>query len=394
MPKIAYLDCSSGISGDMLLAALIDAGAKLDAIADCVASLGLPECRLSVEETRRHGFRALAARLDLPDEHAHRHLHQIAAMIDAGRMPAQAKETAKKIFTRLAQAEAKVHGTSVAQVHFHEVGAADSIIDIVGASVGLELLGIEKLFASPVPTGWGKIRIAHGECAIPAPATAELLQGVPLAAANVEGELTTPTGAAILASLVESFGPPPAMTIRAIGYGAGSRDWADRPNILRLMLGETAETEAAAGSDRVCQLETTLDDQTGESVGYCIERLWQAGALEVYTIAVGMKKNRPGVLLTVLCDLAAEETMKNTLFRETTTLGIRRTIVARHVLDREACTVETPWGMIAGKIAKLPDGTTRFSPEYESCRQAAQKSNQPLHQIYEAATLGFLNEKR
>jgi pyridinium-3,5-bisthiocarboxylic acid mononucleotide nickel chelatase len=440
MLKLAYLDCSSGISGDMLLAALIDAGAGLDEINAGIASLGLPQCRLTIEETRRQGFRALKAHVNCPAEETHRHLHDILAMIDAGQFPPWAKETAKKIFQRLAEAEAKVHGTSVEKVHFHEVGATDSIVDIVGIAVGLELLGVERLIASPISTGSGKITIAHGECGIPAPATAELLKGIPLADSNVTGELTTPTGAAILAVLAESFGPPPAMTIRAIGYGAGSHDWPGQPNILRLMLGskrgqvpkrgqghfvceefqlanplarqnapvpflseESQSINPLAGQnahvpflnlfDHVCQLETTLDDIPGEVLGYCIECLWRAGALEVYTTAIGMKKNRPGVLLTVLCDTADTEIMEEILFRETTTLGIRQTVVARRVLDREPHTVETPWGPIAGKIGRLAEGVPRFAPEYESCRQAAEKHARPLREIYEAAQRAFESEQ-
>jgi pyridinium-3,5-bisthiocarboxylic acid mononucleotide nickel chelatase len=388
MTRLAYLDCSAGISGDMMLAALIDAGADLDRLNAAISSLGLPECRLTIEEVHRRGFRALKVNVHFAAEHAHRHLHEIAAMIDASRISPRAKERANRIFLRLAEAEAKVHGTCIEKIHFHEVGAADSIADIVGTVVGLELLGIERVAASPLPTGSGKIEIAHGQCSVPAPATAELLKGVPLTASNIEGELTTPTGAAILATLAESFGPPPSMTIHAIGYGAGSHDWPGQPNILRLMLAKKG-SELFSASETVCQLETTLDDLSGEIVGYCIESLWQAGALEVYTIAVGMKKNRPGVLLTVLCEPADAARMEEIIFRETTTLGIRQTMTVRRVLKREPRSVETPWGTIAGKIGWLPDGQPRFSPEYESCRQAAEKHARSLREVYEAAQKAF-----
>lgn len=392
MARIAYLDCASGISGDMLLAALVDAGAGLNEISAAIGSLGLPDCRLTTEEVRRQGFRGLQIHVDCPEERTHRHLRDILAMIDGGRLSPQAKEKAKKVFARLAEAEAKVHGTTVEKIHFHEVGAADSIADIVGAVVGLELLGVERLTASPVPVGSGKMTIAHGECSVPAPATAELLRGIPLAESNIVGELTTPTGAAILTTLADEFGPPPAMTIRAIGYGAGSHDWLAQPNLLRLLLGEAADAPDKSGGplvDYVCELETTLDDVSGEFIGYCLERLWQAGALEVYTTAIGMKKNRPGVLLTVLCAPADEGTMTEILFRETTTLGIRRATVVRHVLRREPHIVETPWGPIAGKIGWLADGAARFAPEYESCREAAEKHARPLREIYEAAQKAF-----
>lgn len=394
MVKIAYLDCAAGISGDMTLAALVDAGASVEQINAAISSLGVPECRLTVEEVVRQGFRGLKVHVHCPVEEKHRHLHQITAMLDAGRISPQAKEQAKKIFLRLAEAEAKVHGTSVEKVHFHEVGAMDSIADIVGTAVGLELLGVERISASPVPTGSGRIKIAHGESSVPAPATAELLRGIPLAESSIEVEMTTPTGAAILATLAENFGPPPAMTIRAIGYGAGSRDWPTQPNLLRLLLGETfeafsVESAGSADFDYVCQLETTLDDASGEVIGYCIERLWHGGALEVYTTSIGMKKNRPGVLLSVLCQPTDAAKMEEILFQETTTLGIRRTTVTRRVLKREPHTVETPWGPIAGKIGWLSAGVPRFAPEYESCRQAAEKHGRPIHEIYEAAQKAF-----
>jgi pyridinium-3,5-bisthiocarboxylic acid mononucleotide nickel chelatase len=389
MPKLAYLDCPTGISGDMLLAAILDAGAGLEPINASIASLGMGGCSLAVEETRRQGFRALQARVDCPAEDSPRTLHDISLMIELGRLTPRAKRQAKQIFLRLAEAEAKVHGTSVENVHFHEIGAADSLADIVGAVVGLELLGVERLVASPLPAGSGTIEIGHGACAVPAPAAAELLKGIPLAPSDIAGELTTPTGAAILAALAESFGPVPAMTIRAIGYGAGSRDLPRRPNILRLMLGEAAESQEFGALDRVCQLETALDDASGEIVGYCIERLRQSGALEVYTTAIGMKKDRPGVLLSVLCRPADAAKMEEILFRETPTLGIRRATVARRVLKREPHAVETPWGTIAGKIGRLPDGVPRFAPEYESCRAAAEKHRRPLHEIYETAQKAF-----
>jgi pyridinium-3,5-bisthiocarboxylic acid mononucleotide nickel chelatase len=390
MPRIAYLDCSSGISGDMTLAALIDAGVPVDRLNDAIGSLGLPGCRLVIEEVKRHGFRALKATVETQPEHVHRHLPDIAALIDASVLTLKQKATAKRIFGKLAEAEAKVHGIPADHVHFHEVGAADSIADIVGAAVGFDLLGVERIIASPVPTGMGKIKIAHGECGIPAPATAELLRGIPLAESHVEGELTTPTGAAILASLAEGFGPPPAMTVRTIGYGAGSNDWSSQPNILRLMLGETSGGEEFGSIENIYQLETAIDNLSGEIVGYCIQQLQEAGALDVYTTAIAMKKNRPGVLLTVLCNPAEVATMEEILFRETTTLGIRRLLLPRRVLKREPHAVETPWGSIAGKIAQLAEGRLRFTPEYESCRMVAERHGRPLHEIYEAAQKAFL----
>ena len=415
MTKLAYLDCASGISGDMTLAALVDAGVDLDRLNAAVGSLGLPGCRLRAEEVKKHGFRATQIVVDHEHEHAHRHLHQILAMIDAGELTARQKDTARRIFTRLGEAEAKVHGLPIEKVHFHEVGAADSIADIVGAAVGFDLLGVERIVVSPVPTGTGTIRIAHGECGVPAPATAELLRGIPLAESSIPSELTTPTGAAILATLADSFGPLPAMKIQRIGYGAGQKDFAERPNILRLLVGEAVERPAKSGSgpffgeealpadwippenmdltpsgcDQVCVLETNLDDISGELIGYCASRLWELGALDVYTTAIQMKKGRPGVTLTVLCRPSDAAAVEDILFGETTTLGVRRWMAARTVLRRQPHCVVTPWGPVEGKIGWLRDGQPRFAPEFDSCRRIAEEKRVPLREVYEAAQKAF-----
>lgn len=388
MTRTAYLDCGSGISGDMTLAALVDAGVSLDALNAAIGSLGLPGCRLRTEEVRKNGFRARQIHVDYEHEHKHRHLHHILEMIDAGQLTSQQKETARRIFSRLAEAEAKVHGVSIEKVHFHEVGAADSIADIVGAAVGFDLLGVDRIAASPVPTGMGKIRIAHGECSIPAPATAELLQGIPLAESATQGELTTPTGAAILATLADGFGPLPAMKIQRIGYGAGQKEFPDRPNILRLLVGETIDA-APTGAEQVCILETNLDDIAGEIIGYCTARLLSLDVLDVYTTAIQMKKNRPGVKLTVLCRAEQAAAVEDVLFAETTTLGIRRWTANRSVLQRQQHRVATHWGPIEGKIGWMRDGLPRFAPEFESCRRLAEASHVPLREVYEAAQKAF-----
>lgn len=382
MTKLAYLDCGSGISGDMTLGALVDAGVDLAAMNAAIGSLGLPGCRLVAQEVRKNGYRATQVTVEYEPEHKHRHLHHILAMIDAGRLSDRQKDLARRIFTRLAEAEAKVHGTSVEKVHFHEVGAADSIADIVGAAVGWDLLGVERIVASPVPTGSGRITIAHGEVSIPAPATAELLQGIPLAESAVKGELTTPTGAAILATLVAAFGPLPAMTVRRIGLGAGTKDFEGQANVLRLFVGETADP-AGLETDQVCMLETNLDDLTGEMVGYCVTRLWEAGALDVYTTAIQMKKQRPGVMLTVLCRPPEADVLEAILFSETTTLGVRRATLNRRLLRRQEHVVQTEWGPVAGKKAWLADGTVRFAPEFEACRRIAAEHGLPLRVVYE-----------
>ncbi len=384
--RIAYLDCASGISGDMTLGALVDAGVDLAAIQAGVASLGLPGVRLVASEVKKKGFRATQITVEHEPEHKHRHLHHITAMIDGSTLSARQKELAGKIFRRLAEAEAKVHGSTIEKVHFHEVGAVDSIADIVGSAIGWDLLGVERIFASPVPTGGGFIEIAHGRCSVPAPAVGELLKGVPLAASNVERELTTPTGAAILAAMVHSYGPLPAMQIDAIGYGAGQRDLAEQANLLRLLVG-TASAESTG--EQVWVLETNLDDISGELVGYATAQLWQAGALDVFTTPIQMKKSRPAVMLSVLCREADVEPLETVLFRETSTLGVRRYAVRRSTLRREPHQVSTAWGPIAGVLSWFASEPPRFSPEYESCQQVARQHGLPLKDVYAAAQKAY-----
>lgn len=381
----------SGISGDMTLGALVDVGVDLAELNAAIESLGIPGCRLVAQAVKKNGFRATQVTVEHEPENAHRHLHHITAMIDESRLSERQKTLAKKIFTRLGEAEAKVHGTTLRQVHFHEVGAVDSIADIVGAAVAWDLLGVQRICASPVPTGHGTIQIAHGRVSIPAPATAELLQGIPLAASQVACELTTPTGAAILATLVDSFGPMPAMTIERVGYGAGQRDLADQANVLRVFVGETADGVA---SDQVWVLETNLDDVSGEVVGYCATRLWEAGALDVYTTAIQMKKNRPGVMLSVICPATNMDEIERILFRETGTLGVRRWPVSRHKLERRQHIVDTEWGPIEGKLGWLTGQPPSFSPEYESCRRVAEEKQIPLKAVYEAAQRAFDSRSR
>jgi uncharacterized protein (TIGR00299 family) protein len=385
--KLAYFDCPSGISGDMTLGALVDCGINLAAIQAGIDSLGFPNIRLTQEEVKRRGFRALKVKVQHEPEHAHRHLHHITEKIDASTVltPPQ-RDLAKRIFTCIGEAEAKVHGTTIRKVHFHEVGAVDSIADIVGCAVGLSLLGVDRIICSPVPTGTGFIEIEHGRVSVPAPATAEILKGVPLAPSIVPFELTTPTGAAIVKTVADEFGALPAMTMQTIGLGAGDRDLKEQANVLRLIVGEA---DGQAGGDHIWVLETNLDDISGEIIGHCTAKLFEAGALDVYTTSIQMKKNRPGVLLSVLCPADLVARLEKIIFRETSTLGIRRWQACRHKLERRPHTVTTQFGPIEGKIAVLPDGGQSFSPEFEACRQVANEKMVALRDVYEAAMRAF-----
>ena len=383
--RIGYFDCFSGISGDMTLGALVDAGVDPRAITSVVNSLDLP-VELTFETVRRGEFRANYARVVCQPEHAHRHLHHIEAMIDKSKITPRQNDLAKRIFRKLGEAEASVHGMDLAKIHFHEVGAADSIVDIVGAAVGLDLLGVERFEASPVPPGKGWVKAAHGKMSLPAPATAELLKGIPLAESTVDMELTTPTGAAILATVVESFGSLPAMTIETIGLGAGTKDLKGQANLLRLFVGQI---DTPSTSDRVWVLETNLDDLPGEVVGHATTLLMAAGALDTFLTPIQMKKNRPGVMITVLCDRSQIPTMEEILFRETTTLGIRRYEVGRHKLKRQAAEVETPFGPVKGKLGWLDGRPPTFSPEYEDCARVATAQGVPLRDVYNAAHAGY-----
>jgi uncharacterized protein (TIGR00299 family) protein len=375
--RVAYFDCLSGIAGDMTLAALVDLGLPLEDLQAAIDSLGLPSCRLVTDEVKRKGFRAVHLKVEHEPEHAHRHLHHIEAMIRQSALTAGQQDLAMRIFTRLGKAEAHVHGSTLQKVHFHEVGAVDSIADIVGVAVGLDWLGADRIVCSPIPTGHGTVEIAHGRVSIPAPATAELLKGIPLRSCDVEGELTTPTGAAIVATIADEFGQLPGLTLENIGWGAGTRDWKSQANVLRIMVGQQSEVL----TDQIWVLETNLDDCSGEVIGYTTEKLFAMGALDVYCTPIQMKKNRPGVKITVLAPGELCHQVEHLLSHQTTTLGVRKWVVSRTKLDRWETTVETPWGQVQGKVARLEGGEEVFSPEYESLKEVAESSGEPLRKV-------------
>ena len=381
--KIAYFDCFSGAAGDMIVGALIDAGAPRDELLARLRALGVSGYELAAEKVCKQGLSATRFDVTLTDQgnQPHRHLEDVYAILNEASLGDSVRAKAKAIFRRLAEAEASVHGTTVDKIHFHEVGAVDAIVDVVGAASALELLGVDRVVCSEFRVGSGTVRCAHGVLPVPAPATVELIKGIAFRGGDEEGELLTPTGAAVLTTLADSFGPVPAMRVTSIGYGAGSRDGAHGPNVLRVLIGESDED---AESDRVTVLETNIDDATPEMVGHCIERLLAEGALDAYVVPITMKKGRPGMLLAVIAPSEKVEALERIVFAESTTLGIRRHEVLRTKLRRVIETVETPYGSIRMKIGSGA-GVVTAGPEYEDCRKAALKHKVALRTVMEAA---------
>jgi uncharacterized protein (TIGR00299 family) protein len=438
--RIAYLDGFSGISGDMFLGALVDAGVPLELFQKTVAALDLG-ITLEASRVDRNGISAtkvdviVNGRKDLPREefwaqsqgqdpghihphaadhshdHGHEHpnqnlhshgrnLHTILQIIEAAPISDRAKHTASEIFVALGNAEAKVHNVDIAEIHFHEVGAADAIADIVCAAVGAAALAVDHFVSSSLNVGGGTVKCAHGVMPIPAPATLELLKGIPVYSGEVQKELVTPTGAAIVRVLTKSFGPRPVMTTENIGYGAGARDFPQHCNVLRLTVGEIVEsgglnanpTECIA-EDEVIVLEANLDDLSPQIIGYLTERLLAEGALDVFTTAVQMKKSRPGTLLTVLAKPQDETKLRDVIFRESSTLGIRSRRENRRILTRRHEAVQTQWGEIRIKIGSTAGSDSQFAPEYEDCRRIAAEHHVPLKTVMQEALRLYLDKK-
>ena len=384
--KICYLDAFSGIAGDMLVGALAGAGADPAALGAGLSSLDLG-ATFDFEQTRRGGIGATKFHVRSGDQHQHRHLSHILEIIGCAAIPERARQNAAAVFERLAAAEARVHQVPVERVHFHEVGAVDSIADIVGACLGFELLGVEEIHCSPLNLGSGTVRTEHGVLPVPAPATAALLEGKPVYARGPACELTTPTGAALAVTLARSFGPLPPMRLSATGYGAGDHDFPENPNVLRVLVGEaTGAPEAAT----VSVLEANIDDSTAEVLGFAMERLLAAGALDVTLSPLQMKKGRPGTLVRVIARPEDQERLAAALFAETSTLGLRLTTAERRVQARRTVEVETPHGKVRIKVS----GEGNFAPEYEDCRRLALESGVPLQQILAAANFAYLAQKR
>lgn len=378
---IAYLDCFSGISGDMLLGALVDVGLAVEDLRADLAKLPLEGYEVTAERVVKGSLSGTQVSVKTKHEHGHRGLSDILEIINGSELPAEVTLRARRIFERLAEAEARVHGRSVEEVHFHEVGAVDAIVDIVGACCGLHRLGLEKVYASALPLGGGWVESAHGRLPVPAPATVELLHGVPSYGGPVEEELVTPTGAAIVTTIASEFGTMPAMTVRAVGWGAGQKELA-HPNLLRVFLGEPTVQPL---EQQLSLIETNVDNMNPELFGHTMERLLEAGALDVFYTPIVMKKSRPATLVSVLAEPSLVGLLSEVLFRETTTLGVRVTEVSRRCLEREWREVETEWGKVRVKIGRLDGEIVNVAPEYEDCARLARENDLPAKTIYEAA---------
>lgn len=382
--KTAYLDCFSGLSGDMFLGSLLDTGFSFDQLKQCLQTLPFHGYDLELRRETRNRISGTRFMVHLDEAHhkklgqKNRDLKAISEVIDQGDLTDSVKKKSMAIFESLARVEGHIHNLPPDQVHFHEVGAVDSIIDIVGTVYALEILGIERLLVSPLPLGSGFVTTAHGRIPVPAPATLALLKGVPVLNSDVQQEMVTPTGAALATGLADAFGPMPPMVVQHVGYGVGSRELPDRPNLLRIIIGHK---EHGKQTDTVAVLETNLDDMRPEGLGYLMERLFQAGALDVVFLPVQMKKNRPGVQVQVIGKPEDKDRLMEIMLRETGTLGIRFRFTRRMLLERNHEKVESPWGKISVKRV-IQGESTHLIPEYDVCKEIALKNHIPLREVY------------
>lgn len=385
--KALYFDLIGGASGDMILGAMVDAGLSIDKLKELLSGLNLKEFDIQAKIVDKNGFTATKVDVLVTEQPPERHLKEIKDIIQKSSLPPAVQNRALQIFERIAKTEATIHNKSIDQVHLHELGGTDTIIDITGTLLALDHLEISKIYASPVPLGKGFIKGAHGQIPLPSPATISLLKGIPIYGRDIDAELVTPTGAALLAELVDDFGPAPPMVLETVGYGAGGRD-LPIPNLLRVFIGEISSSDSAT-LDHLAVLETNLDDLNPEIYPYVIESLFGAGALDVTLTPIQMKKNRPGTQIQVLCEPSMMDSMRSILFRETTTLGIKQILVDRYSLPRTIQEVETPYGKIRVKIAEISPNIKKISPEFEDCRRAAQEHGIPITDIYQETIRSF-----
>ena len=383
--KAAYFECFSGISGDMTLGALVDAGCSLERLREDLKGLKVPGWQISAEKVWKNGMAATHVSVRTKDPQTHRSLNTILDIIEKSELRGDVRERASSIFRRLGEAEAAVHDVPIEKVHFHEVGAVDAIVDIVGACIGFSVLGIEEFACSPLNVGGGSAKMAHGMLPVPAPAAARLLLGKPTYSNGVQKELVTPTGAAIVATLCQSFGPQPPLRVQSVGYGAGATDLEGQPNVLRIMVGESLQHLETEFDEEIRVIEANLDDLNPQVYGYFAEKALAAGALDVFTTPVQMKKGRPGTLLTLLCRAEDVRKLTDLVFAETTTFGLRSYTAERRILPREWQSVQTRFGEVRMKIARANGKVLQVSPEYEDCRKLAEEKKVALREVMEEA---------
>jgi hypothetical protein len=389
---VLYFDCFSGAAGDMILGSLIDAGVPLDEVRRALGSLAIEPDVVWTERVNRAGVTATKFCVKGEDAgdhaHPHRHLKGVYTLIDGSALTSTGKSRAKELFERLGRAEAEIHGTTMEKVHLHEVGALDSIIDIVGSVFALEYLGVEEVVSSPLNVGSGMVRAAHGLYPVPAPATMRLLEGAPIYSGEQQVELVTPTGALLVSGYATAYGAVPPMRVRKTGYGAGTRDFKDTPNVLRVLLGEA---DPGAPSHTVVVIECEIDDMNPQIFGVLMDRLLEEGALDVFYTPVQMKKNRPGTLLTVIAPPGLRERLASLVFTETTTIGLRYREMTRECLERETVTVQTPLGPVRFKLARRGGEILNAAPEFDDCARLARERGVPLKDVQAAATKAYLD---
>ena len=380
---IAYFDCFSGISGDMTLGAFIDLGVPVKWLKESLCAIPLTGFDLTVSSVVRHGITAKSVHVYSEDNAQSRDYTEIRSLIEKSALSVMVKENSLKIFERLANAESKIHGCPAEKVHFHEVGGIDAIADIVGAALCVEYLGVKRITASSLALGTGFVSCQHGTLPVPAPATLEILKGIPVFGSGITHELVTPTGAAIIATLAESYGPMPDMVIKKTGYGAGKQDIQSKPNLLRIIAGTPQNHQTGCQKETIVMIETCIDDMNPEIFGFVMDRLFEDGALDVYWIPVFMKKNRPGTMMQVLCRKSRKDIIIKRILSETTSSGVRYYNVERAILAREEIIVKTGYGMIKAKRITDPVGSMRIVPEYEACKKIALEKNIPIRVVYD-----------
>jgi len=382
--RVLYFDCFCGVSGDMILGSLLDLGADEQEVRSGLDSVGLAGYELTVEPAVRGGLAATRVTVMITDEDStHRRLHDIERMIEGSALSDNVKQGSTTVFRRLAETEARIHNTTPDRIHFHEVGATDSIVDVVGSLIALDTLEVAAVHASPVHVGTGDVQCEHGTLPVPAPATVELLRGAPVYSQGIRTELSTPTGAALITTMTRSFGPMPPMTMTAVGYGAGRKEVAERPNVLRAILGETAGD--GAETDMVAVLETTIDDMNPEQYPWLVDRLLDAGVKDVYLAPAIGKGGRPATSVVIICDAPMVERVATIVFDETSSFGLRYRFESRLKLSRESVEVQTPWGPVRVKIGTIGGKTVSISPEFRDCKHVAEQKGVPLKRVYEAA---------